>query len=316
MRRSEMTNHDVSQAALLAVFIGSSLRLAVPLLFGAIGELVSERAGVLNMSVEGMMLMGAFGGAVGAVQTGSPVAGLAIGIAAALPVALLQAFLSITLRANQIVTGIGINILVLGATTLAYREMFGSRSRAEVPGFSKWHVPWLSDIPVFGDAVFTQVWLLYLALALVPLVAFAFRHTAIGLALHAAGSEPKALDQSGRSVTVVRYAAVLFTGTLSALGGCFLSIGDIHTFTEGMTSGAGYLSIAAVIFGHWRIGRTLIACLLFGAATALQFQLPAVGIDVPSALLIMLPYLLALLAVSGLTGRQTAPAYLTLPYQR
>jgi ABC-type uncharacterized transport system permease subunit len=107
-----------------------------------------------------------------------------------------------------------------------------------------------------------------------------------------------------------------FVLRLSALGGCFLSIGDIHTFTEGMTSGAGYLSIAAVIFGNWRVGRTLMACLLFGAATALQFQLPALGIDVPNALLIMLPYVLALLAVSGLTGRQTAPAYLTLPYLR
>jgi ABC-type uncharacterized transport system permease subunit len=309
-------SHDVGQAALLAVFVGSSLRLAVPLLFGAMGELVSERAGVLNMSVEGMMLMGAFGGAIGSVQTGSPMLGLVIGIAAAFPVALLQAFLSITLRVNQIVTGIGINILVLGATTLAYRELFGSRSRAEVPGFDQWHVPGLSDIPVVGSAVFTQVWLLWLALALVPVVAFVFRQTALGLALHAAGSEPKALDQSGWSVTWIRYVAVLFTGLLSALGGCFLSIGDIHTFTEGMTSGAGYLSIAAVIFGNWRVGRTLMACLLFGAATALQFQLPALGIDVPNALLIMLPYVLALLAVSGLTGRQTAPAYLTLPYLR
>lgn len=309
-------SHDVGQAALLAVFVGSSLRLAVPLLLGAIGELVSERAGVLNMSVEGMMLMGAFGGAVGAVQTGSPVLGLVLGIAAALPMALLQAFLSITLRANQIVTGIGLNILVLGGTTLAYREMFGGRSRTEVPGFDKWHVPMLSDLPLVGPAVFTQVWLLWLALALVPLVAFGFRRTAIGLVVHAAGSEPRALDQSGRSVTAVRYGAVLFTGLLSALGGCFLSIGDIHTFTEGMTSGAGYLSIAAVIFGNWRVGRTLVACLLFGAATALQFQLPALGIDVPNALLIMLPYVMALLAVSGLTGRQTAPACLTVPYLR
>ncbi len=307
---------DLADGALLAVFAGSSLRLAVPLLLGAMGELVSERAGVLNMSVEGMMLAGAFGGVVGAVATGSPMLGLLLGVAAVLPVALLQAILSVTLRANQIVTGIGINIGVLGATTLAYREIFGGRSRAEVPGFDKWRPPWLSDIPVFGDAVFGQVWLLYLALALVPLVTLVFRHTALGLALHAAGSEPKALDQSGRSVTAVRYGAVLFTGVLSVLGGCFLSIGDIHTFSEGMTNGAGYLSIAAVIFGNWRVGRTLLAYLLFGAATALQFQLPALGIDVPNPLLIMLPYVLALLAVSGLIGRQTAPAYLTRAYRR
>ncbi|MDM0015824.1 ABC transporter permease [Variovorax sp. J22P168] len=307
---------DPASGAMLAVFAGSTLRLAIPLVLGATGELVSERAGVLNMSVEGMMLTGAFAGAVGAVATGSPALGLAIGVLAVLPVALLQAFLSITLRANQVVTGIGINILALGATTLAYREIFGGRSRAQVPGFDKWHPPLLSDIPVFGEAFFTQVWLVYLALVLVAVVAWTLRHTALGLAVHSAGSEPKAVDKSGLSVTAVRYGAVLFTGVMSAIGGCFLSIGDIHTFTEGMTSGAGYLAIAAVIFGNWKVGRMLVACLLFGAATALQFQLPALGIQVPNALLITLPYLMALLAVGGLVGRQSAPSYLTQPYIR
>jgi simple sugar transport system permease protein len=114
----------------------------------------------------------------------------------------------------------------------------------------------------------------------------------------------------------VRYGAVLFTGFMSALAGCFLSIGDIHTFTDGMTNGAGYLALAAVIFGNWKIGRTLLACLFFGAATALQFQLPAMGVEVPTALLIMLPYLMALVAVGGLVGRQTAPPYLTRAYVR
>jgi len=307
---------DTAHGAMVAVFAGSTLRLAIPLVLGATGELVSERAGVLNMSVEGMMLTGAFAGAVGAIATGSPALGLVIGILAVLPVALLQAFLSITLRANQVVTGIGINILVLGATTLAYREIFGGRSREQVPGFDKWHPPLLSDIPLFGEALFTQVWLVYLALALVAVVAWTLRNTALGLAVHSAGSEPKAVDKSGLSVTSVRYGAVLFTGVLSAIGGCFLSIGDIHTFTEGMTSGAGYLAIAAVIFGNWKVGRMLLACLVFGAATALQFQLPALGIEIPNALLIMLPYLMALLAVGGLVGRQSSPAYLTQPYVR
>ncbi len=307
---------DMANGAMLAVFAGSTLRLAIPLVLSATGELVSERAGVLNMSVEGMMLTGAFAGATGAVATGSPMLGLLIGIVAVLPVALLQAFLSITLRANQVVTGIGINILVLGATTLAYREIFGGRSRTEVPGFDQWHPPLLSQIPVFGDAVFSQVWLVYLALALVAVVAWTLRATAVGLAVHSAGSEPKAVEKSGMSVTAVRYGAVLFTGVLSAIGGCFLSIGDIHTFTEGMTSGAGYLAIAAVIFGNWKVGRMLLACLLFGGATALQFQLPAWGIQVPNALLIMLPYLMALLAVGGLVGRQSAPAYLGQAYKR
>lgn len=299
-----------------AVFIGSSLRLGMPLMLAATGELVSERAGVLNMSVEGMMLTGAFAGAIGSWATGQPLVGLGLGMLAVLPVALLQAWLSITLRANQIVTGIGINILVLGATTVAYREILGRHSRTEIPGLAKWAPPGLGDIAVFGDAVFRQTWLLYLGLAVVAMAAWVLRHTAVGLAVRAVGAEPRAVDKSGLSVTRLRYGAVLFTGLMSALAGCFLSIGDIHTFTEGMTNGAGYLALAAVIFGNWRIGRTMLACLFFGAATALQFQLPAMGIAVPTALLIMLPYLMALIAVGGLVGRQTAPAHLTRAYVR
>jgi general nucleoside transport system permease protein len=301
---------------MLAVFIGSSLRLAMPLLLAATGELVSERAGVLNMSVEGMMLMGAFAGALTSWATGSPMLGLLMGVVAVLPVALLQAWLSITLRANQIVTGIGINILILGGTTTAYRAILGSRSGTDIPGLERWSVPWLGDIPIFGDAVFNQTWLLYAALVIVAIVAWVMRYTAVGLSVHSAGAEPRAVDKSGVSVTRVRYGAVLFTGVMSGLAGCFLSIGDIHTFTEGMTSGAGYLALAAVIFGNWKVGRTVLACLFFGAATALQFQLPAMGVNVPNALLIMLPYLMALLAVGGLVGRQTAPQYLTQPYAR
>ena len=297
-----------------AVFIGSSIRLATPLLMGAVGELVSERAGVLNMSVEGFMLTGAFAGAVGSWATGEPIFGLAIGLLAVLPVALLQAWLSNTLRANQIVSGIGINILVLGATTLAYREIFGERSSDQIPGFGKWAPPLLGDIPVFGQAVFLQVWIVYLGLALIVLTGLVMRFTSVGLSVHAAGMEPRAVDKSGLSVRRIRYGAVLFTGFMSALGGTFLSIGDIHTFTEGMTRGAGYLAIAAVIFGNWKIGRTIGACLLFGAATAMQFQLPAMGVNVPNALLIMLPYLLAFLAVAGLVGRQSAPSSLTVPW--
>jgi simple sugar transport system permease protein len=301
---------------LFAVFLGSSIRLAVPLLLAGIGELVSERAGVLNMSLEGMMLTGAFAGAVGSWATGDPLIGLGIGILSVIPVAGLQAFLSNTLRANQIVTGIGINILVLGATTLAYREIFGSRSREQIPGLAKWSPPLLGDIPIFGEAVFQQVWLLYFGIVIIVLTAVVMRYTSVGISIHAAGVEPRAVDKSGLSVTRIRYLAVLFAGFMASLAGAFLSIGDIHTFTEGMTRGAGYLAIAAVIFGNWKIGSTIIACLLFGGATAMQFQLPAMGIDIPNALLIMMPYLLALLAVGGLVGRQTAPAALSEPYKR
>ena len=307
---------QASWLALLALFVGSGLRLAMPMLFAALGELVSERAGVLNLSLEGMMLTGAFAGAMGSLWTGEPAIGLAIAVVAVLPVALLQAWLSVTLHANQIVSGIGINLLALGATTFAYRELLGNRSRVQIPGFGTWNVPGLSDLPVLGPALFRQGWLLYLAFALAIAVAIVLRRTALGLAIHAAGEEPVALAKSGGSVPRVRYGAVLFAGVMSALGGAFLSLGDIHTFTEGMTNGAGYLALVGVIFGNWKTARTVFACLFFGAATALQFQLPALGIDVPTALLIMLPYVMALLAVAGLVGRQSPPAALTVAYVR
>ncbi len=299
---------------LFAVFLASSVRLATPLLFAAMGELISEKAGVLNMSVEGMMLTGAFAAAVGSWATGNPAIGLICGIVAVIPVALLQGFLTNTLRANQIVTGLGINILVLGGTTLGYRELFGARSREVIPGFDKWSPPGFGDIPVWGETLFQQVWLVYLMVPVALAVWYLLARTGLGVAIRAAGDAPVAVANSGLSVVRIRYAAILATGVLSALGGIFLSIGDIHTFTEGMTNGAGYLAIAAVIFGNWTLMRTIFACLLFGAATALQFQLPALGVDVPNALLIMLPYLLALIAVAGLVGRQNAPAALTRPY--
>lgn len=298
---------------LLALFLASSLRLAVPLLFAATGELVSERAGVLNMSVEGMMLMGAFGGAVGAAMTGSPMLGLLFAVVAALPIALIQTFLTNNLRANQIVTGIGINILVLGLTTLGYRQIFGARSREVIPGFDPWPLPYIGDLPVVGP-LFSQIWLSWLALAAIGAVAYVLARTGLGITIRAAGEDPQSVAKSGASVMGVRHGAIMFTGFMSALGGAFLSIGDIHTFTEGMTNGAGYLAIVAVIFGSWKLWRTVLACLLFGAATALQFQLPALGIAIPNALLIMLPYLLAFVAVAGLVGRQTAPRALAEPY--
>jgi len=263
-----------------------------------------------------MMLTGAFLGATFSWLTGNPVIGLLCGMLGVIPLALLQAFLSVTLRANQIVTGIGINILALGGTTLAYREIFGERSSAAIPGLAHWSPPVLGKLPLIGEPVFGQVWLLYAGLAVLLATSVIMRRTALGVALHATGVAPRAVDQSGLPVARIRYGAVLFSGVMSAAAGCFISIGDIHTFTEGMTNGTGYLAIAAIIFGNWKIGRTALACLLFGAATAMQFQLPMFGLHVPTALLIMLPYLLALVAVAGLIGRQTAPPALTQPFKR
>ncbi len=298
---------------LFVVFLASSVRLAIPLLFAATGEYVSERAGIVNMSVEGMMLTGAFGGALGTAMTGSPYFGLLFAVVFVLPIALLQSVLTNTLRANQVVTGIGINILVLGLTTLGYRQFFGNRSREMITGFNAWSPPFLGDLPVIGP-IFHQAGLAYLAVAIIITLAWFMSRTGAGVALRAAGEDPHAVAISGVPVIALRHGAVLFTGLMAALGGAFLSIAEIHTFTEGMTRGAGYLAIVAVIFGNWRIWRIVLACLLFGAATALQFQLPAIGVQLPNALLIMMPYLLALLAVAGLVGRQIAPRALAQPF--
>lgn len=300
---------------LVVVFLASTFRLAVPLLFAATGEYVSERAGIVNMSIEGMMLMGAFGGAMGAAMTGSPMLGVACALLAVLPVAILQSVLTNTLRANQIVTGLGINILVLGITTLGYRQFFGARSREMITGFDPWSPPILGSLDIVGP-IFTQAGLAYVALLLIVLVALCMRFTGFGIALSAAGDDPHVTTVSGSPVLAIRHGVVLFAGLMAGLGGAFLSIAEIHTFTEGMTRGAGYLAIVAVIFGNWRIWRVIGACLMFGAATALQFQLPALGVQLPNALLIMLPYVLALLAVAGLVGRQTAPRALAQPFWR
>lgn len=300
---------------LIAVFIASSIRLGTPLLFASIGELVSERAGVLNMSVEGLMLSAAFVAAWVAHATGQPYAGLAAAIGAAATLAALLGLLSITLRANQIVVGLGFNLLALGATTLAARKVFGLRMQTHIPGLEKLNIPGLSDIPILGTALFQHISLVYIAVAFVAATWVLLKYTSFGLAVEAAGVDPRSAEKTGIPVVRTRYFAVMYMGLACGLGGSFFTIGDIHTFVEGITSGAGYLALAAVIFGNWRVGRTVGAALLFGAATAMQFQLPALGVDVPVALLVMLPYLAALIAVTGLMGRQTPPGALGLPFK-
>ncbi|WP_416897109.1 MAG: ABC transporter permease [Minwuia sp.] len=301
---------------LAVIFLASTVRLAMPILLAALGELVSERAGVLNLSLEGIMLSAAFAAVVAAHATGSPVIGLVAALATGALCGLFQAWLSVTVQADQIVTGLGFNILAFGLTTLFNRELFGLRSALEVPGIEKVAVPLLVDIPLIGPALFNQTWLVYLGLLSVPAMYWMLRNTSFGLAVEAAGTDPLAGDKTGVSIVATRYRAVVIAGAFAGAGGAFISIGDIHTFTEGMTNGIGFIALAAVIFGNWRVWWVLGASLVFGFATAMQFQLPAMGVDAPVALLVMLPYVLALLAVAGVVGRQSAPPALTLPFRR
>lgn len=242
--------------------------------------------------------------------------GLLVGVVVSLVVAYFQAILSVTLRANQLVVGIGFNILALGGTTFLYREIFGPLSRDTIPGFAQLNLPWINSIPILGPVLSQQTGLAYVGLLMVLATWALLRYTSFGLAVRAVGDDPRAADQAGISVKRTRYLSVLYAGLLAGLGGAFMSIADSNTFTEGMTKGAGYLAITAVIFGGWNPWKTLAACLLFGFATALQFLIPAMHLDIPVALLLMLPYVLALFAIAGFVGRSRQPAALTLPFER
>jgi general nucleoside transport system permease protein len=299
----------------LIVFCASGLRLATPIILASTGELVSERAGVLNLSLDGMILSAAFAAAWGSWVCGSPLAGLGIAIVASLLLAWLQALLSVTLCANQLVVGIGFNILATGGTTFLYREIFGTLSRQTVPSFAALNLPVLRDIPLLGPTLFSQTGLVYAGLLLVVVTWALLRYTSFGLSVRAAGEAPQAADKAGIKVRRIRYLGVLYAGAMAGIAGAYLSIADSNAFTEGMSNGAGYLAITAVIFGGWKPWKTLGACLLFGFATALQFLVPALNLDVPVALLLMLPYVLALCAIGGLVGSARQPAALTLPFR-
>jgi len=293
----------------------ASIALAVPVLVAASGELVGERAGVLTMSVEGMMLTGAFASVVGATSSGSALYGVACGAVAGLLVGVLQAVLSVVLRADQIVTGLAANALALAGTTFGARLLL--ERGAPVPGFSRVEIPLLADIPVLGPALFRQTGLAYVLIAVVVLLAIlTSRRTGWGLAVDAVGEDAASADRSGIPVLQVRFAAVLVVGLLSGLAGTQLALSEVHTFTDNMTAGTGYLAVVAVIAGSWRPVGVAVAAVVFGLAQALQFTLPALGVDVPFALLVMLPYVLALLAVAGFVSHSRPPAGLNTAFVR
>lgn len=294
--------------------LASTIRLSTPLMLAAMGELVSERAGVLNLSVEGMMLTGAFFGAWACHASGSPGVGLVAAVASALLVGAAQAVLSVLLRADQVVVGLGLNIVALGGTTLLSRHVFGARSQTSLPGFDTLPIPGLADLPLIGPALFQQSLPVYLAMLGAGFTAWLLLRSRTGLALTAAGADPVAAERSSIAVRRVRMAAVLYTSAFCGVAGAFCALADIKTFVEGMTNGAGFIALVAVILGNWRPGAVLLACLFFGAVSALRFLLPAMGIDIPLAWLSAVPYLAALLAVVGLTGRQRPPRALAVPY--
>ncbi|MEV0078524.1 ABC transporter permease [Nocardia neocaledoniensis] len=295
----------------------SGIGFTLPILVAASGELVSERAGVLNLSLEAMMLTGAFAGVLGAVSTGSPVLGALTAVAAALIFGVLQAIWSIRLRADQIVVGIASNALALGATTYGARLLLADGKGHSVPGFDPLRIPLLHRIPVVGPALFGQTALGYVCLAVVAVLAVVFsRRTKLGLVVDAIGEDAVAADRTGLSVRAVRAGCVLLAAGAAGLGGAQLALSEVHSFSDNMTGGIGYLAVVAVIAGRWRALGVIWASVFFGIAQALQFALPALGVDVPFAVLVMLPYLIAIVAVSGLVGNSRSPRDLTVAFAR
>ena len=314
--RSSLENLET--AVVWGALLAATLRFATPLLFASLGGLFSERSGVVNIGLEGMMLTGAFFAIWGVDVTGHWTFGLAIGIAAGGILALLHAFFSITLRADQIVGGTAINLLALGVTTYLFFRIYGDEGTppgvSTIPNVS---IGFLDEIPVVGnflDDVFGNlnllIWAGFVTVIVVWVVVF---KTPIGLRLRSVGEHPKAADTVGINVYAIRYGAVILSGMLAAVGGAFLSIGIGESFTENMSAGKGFIALAALIFGSWRPFGTAVACLLFGFASAFAQSLQTYSTSV-SNLFEALPYVLTLVAVAGVIGRSIPPAAVGRPY--
>jgi ABC-type uncharacterized transport system permease subunit len=308
---------ETLDSILTAGVLASTLRFATPLAFAAIGGIFSERSGVVNIGLEGMMLTGAFFGIWGSVWSGSWVIGLLMAMIFGGLLALIHAVFSIHLRADQIVSGFAVNFLALGLTGYLFSSIYPGGIHENVSRVPNVNLDFLSSIPWIGDfleGVFGHlnllVWVMFLVVILSYIVLF---KTPIGLRIRSVGEHPKAADTVGISVYGVRYAAVVTSGVLAALGGAFLSIGFVGSFAENMTSGRGFIALAAVIFGKWRPGWAFAACLLFGFGFALAIPLQREA-GISENLISTLPYLLTLVALVGLIGRSIPPAAVGRPY--
>ncbi|MBO4164480.1 MULTISPECIES: ABC transporter permease [Micromonospora] len=301
----------MSAADNIATILSSGARLTVPLAFAACGEYVAQRAGTLNISVEAMMLGAAFGSIAVASATGSATIGLVAGALVGVAVAFVHGILSHRVQINTFVVGLVLNALVLGLTSYLITV-------STFTGHQVWQVdiPVLRDIPIVGPMLFVQRWPVYLLLAVIPLTWWLVERSRWGLELRAVGENPQAADVSGIEVNKRRRQALLWCGLLAGLGGAYLAVGEVGSFNQNMTAGRGYLVIAAVIFGAWRLGRTLIGCVVFGLADAMRLALPALGVTMNSQLLIAAPYLLALLAMLVFATTHREPRALAQPFQR
>jgi ABC-type uncharacterized transport system permease subunit len=299
--------------------LAGTLRLATPILLAALGGVVSERSGVVNIALEGCMLMGAFFGVVAAAETHNILVALIVAMGVGVALAAIHAVAAIHFRSDQIVSGMALNILALGLTSYLDYQFYGTTGTpSDLAGVPDVEIAPLAAVPFVGDVLAHQNAIVWVSLALVVLIQFFLFRTVPGLRLRAVGEHPRAAETVGIAVRRTRYWAVLASGALAALGGAYLSLSVAHSFTDGMTGGRGFIGLAAMIFGRWTPIGSLIAALIFGYGTELSFSLQGATIGdlrVPVQLLSTLPYILTILAVAGFVGRSRPPAADGIPYE-
>jgi len=294
--------------------LASGIRLATPYLYAAIGETFGQRSGVLNLGVEGVMLLGAFTSFYAVHQTESLALGVLMAIVVGFLMGLATAFINVTLKAEQGISGIGIYLFGLGLSELLFNVSFDTV--VTVNGFPKLTFPVLTDLPVVGPIFFNQNLLVYIAFALVPLSWFVLNKTTLGLNIRAVGQNPEAADAMGISVARVRYFTVTLGGVLAAMAGASLSIALLNVFQQNMTAGQGFIAVALVYFGAWRPTRVMFGALLFSLVNALQIQVRTIGVDIPDEYASMAPYVLTIIALIFASRRIDQPAALTKPFER
>ena len=302
---------QIENGAVVA-FAEATVRTTTPLMLASMGELLIERAGVINIGLEGVILSGAFGAFVGATHGGGgSVTGLAASACAGMLIALIFAAATLGMGADQIITGTAITLLALGATGTLYRALYGATgSSLSIDTSTRLAVPVLSRLPVLGAAFFTQPLITYIAFFLVPMTWWFLQYTHAGLALRAIGENPTAALAAGVPVIRIRFLATLVAGALGGLAGGVLVLSQAGTFVEGMSAGRGFIAIAIVVLGRWHPLGVGLAAFLFAATTSLQYVTQALGINVPYQLILALPYVLTLAALAGVGGRATPPATL------
>ena len=305
---------DILRASFFIGILASGIRLATPYLYAALGETLGQRSGVLNLGVEGQMLMGAFFAFYVTFQTGNAWLGMLAAVVVGAVMGLAMAFVSINLQAVQGISGIGFYLFGLGMSTLLFQMLVGTVET--VSGFRPVHIPGLSDIPVIGEIFFRQNVLVYIAFALVPIVHFVLQRTTLGLKIRAVGENPEAADSLGVSVARVRYITVTLGGLLAGVAGGSMSVGLLNVFQQNMTSGLGFIAVALVYFGGWRPFGVMLGALLFSMVNALQLRLQVEGVPIPSDLMVMMPYILTIIALVLTVQRVRSPSALTKPFKR